>query len=103
MTLRMSYICHVRCWQCAAFHATRVEGRVGTEGRPQKAAARGHKEEPVRSWDPRSLVDKFDRMPEEDQATLKALFAGLLGVLLFLVYLVFILPRSIDIALRAFK
>lgn len=74
-----------------------------TAGRPQKAATRGHNEEPVRSWDPGSLVDKdkVKRMSELDQFILTDLFVALLGVLMFLVlmflvYVVNILPRSIN-------
>ncbi len=75
---------------------------LGTAGRPQKAP-HGHKEEPGRSWDPGSLMEKFNRMPEEDQGMVTVLFAGLSGLLMFLVYVVFILPGSIDIIERAFK
>ena len=75
----------------------------GTAGRLQKAATREHKEEPVRSWDSGSLVDKdkVEGMSELDQFMSTDLFVVLLAdlmflVLMFLVYVVNILPRSIN-------
>ena len=76
---------------------------LGTAGRSRKAATCLHKQEPVRSWDPGSLVDKdkVKRMSELDQFMSTDLFVVLLAdlmflVLMFLVYVVNIVPRSIN-------
>ena len=66
---------------------------LGTAGRPQKAR-RWQIDELVRSWDPRNLADKYDRMSMEERGDVLSTVGILLSLAGF-VWLYYLLPIAI--------